>query len=144
MEFRNFLVADTFGIEAPRGKTVRGLKDRHPLVPDVDPCYVFSKQSLLQVLGWWETGPYKPPLYLTGPTGSGKSTLIQQVAARLNIPLVPFPANPHTEPSDLVGHYELVSGNRPSWLARLRLLSKKGTCSCWMRPTFFPPVYRPG
>ena len=68
MELRNFRVADTFGIEAPKGKTVRGLKDRHPLVPDVDPYYVFAKQSLLQVLGWWETRPYKPPLYLTGPS----------------------------------------------------------------------------
>ena len=63
-------------------------------VPDVDPNYVF-REDLVRELAWavWPHDHPKPwhadnwtPCLLAGPKGSGKTSLVLQVAARCNIP----------------------------------------------------------
>jgi cobaltochelatase CobS len=61
------------------------------------------------VLCWLED-PHGDALYLSGPTGCGKSSLVCQTAARLNIPVQPVTAHARLEILDLVGHLALVNG----------------------------------
>ena len=80
-----FAVAETFGVKAPRGLTVEGFSDpTHPQIPVKRP-YVFREQ-LRDVLAFL-ADPAGDGLLLTGPTGAGKTSLVLQVAARLNWPV---------------------------------------------------------
>ncbi|MEW5976403.1 MAG: AAA family ATPase [Acidobacteriota bacterium] len=107
---QNFEIAGTFNIAAPRGLTVKGCAEHSPFVPKIDPNYVFQKEVLRDVLCWLEE-PHGDGLYLSGPTGCGKSSLICQVAARLNIPVQPVAAHSRLEIVELIGHLTLVNGS---------------------------------
>jgi len=54
------------------------------------------------------------PLLLKGPTGCGKSRLVEHMAARLGRPLVTVICHDDTTATDLVGRY-LISGNETVW-----------------------------
>jgi nitric oxide reductase NorQ protein len=54
------------------------------------------------------------PLLLKGPTGCGKSRLVEHMAARLGRPLVTVPCHDDTSAVDLVGRY-LVQGGQTVW-----------------------------
>lgn len=51
------------------------------------------------------------PLYLYGPTGCGKTTLIKQLAARLNYPTFEVTGHGRLEFADLYGHISLQKGS---------------------------------
>jgi cobaltochelatase CobS len=105
-----FGIAETFGIAAPSGMTVIGNASRSRFVPKVDPHYVFRKDILRDVLAWLAE-PSGDGLYLTGPTGCGKSSLICQVAGRLNLPVQRINAHARLEVTDLIGHFTVVNGS---------------------------------
>ena len=67
----------------PTGKAVKGYKETCSYTPSVDPRYIFH-ESARDVVVWFMHD--LDPLYLYGPTGCGKTTLIKQLAARLNYP----------------------------------------------------------
>ena len=79
-----YLVAPTFNIPAPANLMIVGNQETGPFVPTLDPSYVFRKEMLRDVLAWLADSSGEG-LYLFGPTGCGKSSLICQVAARLAI-----------------------------------------------------------
>ncbi len=54
------------------------------------------------------------PLMLKGPTGCGKSRLVEHMAAKLGRPLITVPCHDDTSAVDLVGRY-LVSGGDTVW-----------------------------
>lgn len=54
------------------------------------------------------------PVLLKGPTGCGKSRLVEHMAARLDRPLVTVPCHDDTSAVDLVGRY-LVQGGETVW-----------------------------
>lgn len=54
------------------------------------------------------------PLLLKGPTGCGKSRLVEHMAAKLGRPLVTVPCHDDTSAVDLVGRY-LVQGGETVW-----------------------------
>jgi len=111
MKSKQFSIAKTFGLEGiPEELTTTGFAERTPFVPALDPDYQFRKELLSDVLAWYTLGGIEG-LYLTGPTGSGKSTIITQVAARLNIPVQRVTAHSRLETPELVGHYALVNGS---------------------------------
>jgi cobaltochelatase CobS len=107
---KTFGIAETFGIAAPSGMTVVGNASRSRFVPKVDPHYVFRKEILRDVLAWLSQSS-GDGLYLSGPTGCGKSSLICQVAARLNLPVQLINAHARLEVTDLVGHFTVVQGS---------------------------------
>src|SRR5438876_9029080 len=105
-----FDIASTFAIAAPPGMTIAGYADRSPFVPWIDPNYIFRKSSLQDVLCWLEAS-HGDALYLSGPTGCGKSSLICQVAARLNIPVQPVTAHARLEIPEVIGRLTLLNGS---------------------------------
>lgn len=111
MKTNAFSIAKTFGIEGvPEELTIQGYHEGSPFVPRLDQHYLFRKDLLSDILAWHMLGGTEG-LYLTGPTGSGKSTLVLQVAARLNIPVHRVTAHSRLETPELIGHYALVSGS---------------------------------
>jgi cobaltochelatase CobS len=107
---KKFPIGQTFGISAPAAMTVDGFEDdQHPSIPDVKD-YVFRNEHLRDVLAFI-ANPLGDALYLTGPTGSGKTSLICQVASRLNWPVQQVTCHGRLELNDLIGQFMLVSGS---------------------------------
>ena len=125
MQTKQYSVANTFGISAPNGLYVNGYDEGGPYVPDIDANYVFRREVLRDVLAWLE-GSKGEGLYLTGPTGSGKSSVVIQVAARLNLPLQPVAGNPRLEFADLVGQCQVIGGNTAFCPGPLAIAMKEG------------------
>ena len=106
---QTFPIADTFGIPAPARLTVEGFADAtHPRIP-VRKDYVFRKEPLRDVLAFLGQ-PQGDGLYVTGPTGSCKTSLISQVCARLHWPVQAVTCHGRLELGDLIGQFTLVNG----------------------------------
>jgi len=104
-----FEIAGTFGIPAPQGLQAHGYAEAGPFVPEPIPNYVFRAELLRDWLAWWHLDS-PDGLYLGGPAGCGKSSLLIQAAARLNIPVQRVSAHSRLEWADLIGHYTVVDG----------------------------------
>lgn len=78
----------------------------HPHVPEVDADYVFRPFELFRVLYALITNQR---CYLHGHTGSGKTTLIEQVAARLNWPFMRVNFDSEITRMDLIGRDVLTN-----------------------------------
>ena len=77
------------------------------LVPEVEENYVFQDELSRQVLISLKENE---KVLLVGPTGVGKSTLIEQLAARLNWPVVRVAASGGLTESDLLGEWTVRKG----------------------------------
>ncbi|CAB4158975.1 ATPase, dynein-related, AAA domain containing protein [uncultured Caudovirales phage] len=90
----------------------------HPDVPQEAPTYLFRKSILLPVLRALASG--SECVWAKGNTGSGKTTLFEQIAARLNWPLARVAMDGNVDRSALVGRMNLSSdgngGARSEWL----------------------------
>lgn len=107
---KRFPIGQTFGIAAPAAMTVEGFEDvNHPSIPAMK-GYLFRNEHLRDVLAFI-ANPYGDALYLTGPTGSGKTSLICQIAARLNWPVQQVTCHGRLELNDLIGQFMLVNGS---------------------------------
>lgn len=78
--------------------------------PDINPHYQFRKDSLFSLWIFLEQ-PNNDALYITGPTGSGKTSLVSQYAARVGWPVQEVTGHGRMEMSDLVGFHTLQSAN---------------------------------
>jgi cobaltochelatase CobS len=112
---KNYSIADTFGITAPASMKVEGFEpSQNPYVPK-EKSYVFRKDHLRDVLAFLGS-PNGDGLYLTGPTGSGKTSLLEQVAARLQWGVHAVTGHGRMELNDLLGQYMLVDGGAMQWI----------------------------
>lgn len=75
-------------------------KEENPDVPTVNEHYQFNEETLLPVLWALKTGR---KAWLHGHTGTGKSTLITQVCARLNWPMKRVNFDSEITRMDLIG-----------------------------------------
>lgn len=75
--------------------------------PAVNPNYVFPKEELAQLLAAIEN---REPAYLVGHSGTGKTALVNQVAARLNYNVIQINFDGHLSRSDLIGDWRLIGG----------------------------------
>jgi cobaltochelatase CobS len=103
-------ISEVFGIEAPSSITIEVREAGHPMVPAANPDYVFRKDLLSDILAWMRGASGVDPLYLVGPTGSGKSSLITQVASRLGLPLYVVSCHERMEIPELFGRYVVRNG----------------------------------
>ena len=96
-------VKDTFGFDSKM--VVHGYAERAENVPDIDPDYLFNKETTLSILAGFE---HNRRVMVTGYHGTGKSTHIEQVAARLNWPCVRINLDSHISRIDLIGKDAIV------------------------------------
>ncbi|MBV9528504.1 MAG: cobaltochelatase subunit CobS, partial [Sphingomonas sp.] len=75
-------VRDTFGVESDM--EVPAFSEADERVPDLDPTYVFDADTTLAICAGFARNRR---VMVQGYHGTGKSTHIEQVAARLNWPL---------------------------------------------------------
>ena len=102
-------VRDVFGIDSDM--KVRGFAERTERVPDIDPTYKFDPDTTLAILAGFA---YNRRVMVQGYHGTGKSTHIEQVAARLNWPAVRVNLDSHVSRIDLIGKdaIKLVEGKQ--------------------------------
>lgn len=74
-------------------------------VPDLDPDYLFDKDTTLAILAGFA---YNRRVMIQGYHGTGKSTHIEQVAARLNWPCIRINLDSHISRIDLIGKDAIV------------------------------------
>lgn len=96
-------VRDVFGIDSDMIVPAYSKKDPH--VPDADPDYIFDRQTTLAILAGFA---YNRRVMVAGYHGTGKSTHIEQVAARLNWPCVRVNLDSHVSRIDLIGKDAIV------------------------------------
>ncbi|MGV6875397.1 cobaltochelatase subunit CobS [Pseudochelatococcus sp. B33] len=96
-------VRETFGIDSNLEVPAFAEPDEH--VPDVDPDYLFDRETTLAILAGFARNRR---VMITGYHGTGKSTHIEQVAARLNWPCVRVNLDSHVSRVDLVGKDAIV------------------------------------
>ena len=100
---KEFSVRDTFGIDSDM--TVKGFSATDPHVPPLDPDYLFDHNTTLAILAGFA---FNRRVMIQGYHGTGKSTHVEQVAARLNWPLVRVNLDAHVSRIDLVGKDAIV------------------------------------
>ncbi len=96
-------VRDVFGIDSDMVVPAYSQKNSH--VPETDPDYIFDRQTTLAILAGFA---YNRRVMVSGYHGTGKSTHIEQVAARLNWPCVRVNLDSHVSRIDLVGKDAIV------------------------------------
>ena len=96
-------VRQTFGIDTDM--TVPGFSTGSEYVPDVDDSYVFDHDTTMSILAGFG---HNRRVLVQGYHGTGKSTHIEQVAARLNWPCVRVNLDSHISRIDLVGKDAIV------------------------------------
>ena len=96
-------VRDVFGLDTPL--TVPAFSQRDEHVPEVDSAYRFNHDVTLAILAGFAQDRR---VMVQGLHGTGKSTHIEQVAARLNWPCVRVNLDGHVSRLDLVGRDAVV------------------------------------
>ena len=96
-------VRDAFGIDVDLEVPAYSELESH--VPDLDPDYLFDRETTLAILAGFA---HNRRVMVSGYHGTGKSTHIEQVAARLNWPCVRVNLDSHVSRIDLVGKDAIV------------------------------------
>ena len=94
----DILVRDVFGIDSDM--KVKGFAEASDRVPAIDPTYKFDPDTTLAILAGFA---YNRRVMIQGYHGTGKSTHIEQVAARLNWPAVRVNLDSHISRIDMIG-----------------------------------------
>ena len=96
-------VKQTFGIDSDM--EVDAFSKRNELVPTLDPDYIFDAPTTLAILNGFS---HNKKVFLSGHFGTGKSTHITQVAARLNWPCIRINLDSQISRIDLIGKDAIV------------------------------------
>ena len=84
---------------------VPAFSEPNEYVPNIDPAYKFDKETTLAILAGFS---HNRRVMIQGLHGSGKSTHIDQVAARLNWPCLRINLDSHISRIDLLGKDAIV------------------------------------
>ena len=103
MPDRKISVSDTFGFDSKLEVPAFSQVTEH--VPDLDPDYLFNRETTLAILAGFA---YNRRVMVSGYHGTGKSTHIEQVAARLNWPCIRINLDSHISRIDLIGKDAIV------------------------------------
>ncbi|WP_292054395.1 MULTISPECIES: cobaltochelatase subunit CobS [unclassified Brevundimonas] len=100
---RKATVREIFGVDSDMLVPVFEERDSH--VPEIDPSYQFDPQTTIAICAGFA---FDRRVMVQGYHGTGKSTHIEQVAARLNWPLVRINLDSHVSRIDLIGKDAIV------------------------------------
>ncbi len=96
-------VKQTFGFDSEM--QVNGFSKKNEYVPKIDPDYKFDKDTTIAILAGFS---FNKRVLIQGYHGTGKSTHIEQIAARLNWPCVRVNLDSHISRIDLIGKDAIV------------------------------------
>ncbi|MBM3618491.1 MAG: cobaltochelatase subunit CobS [Alphaproteobacteria bacterium] len=96
-------IRKTFGIDVDGDAPAFSKTSEH--VPAIDPAYVFEPQTTRAILAGFA---HDRKVMVQGYHGTGKSTHIEQVAARLNWPCIRINLDSHISRIDLIGRDAIV------------------------------------
>ena len=96
-------VKQTFGIDSDM--EVLGFTKKNDFVPSIDKDYKFDRDTTLAILSGFN---FNKRVIIHGYHGTGKSTHITQVAARLNWPCIRVNLDSHISRIDLIGKDSIV------------------------------------
>ena len=96
-------VKQTFGIDTDM--EIEAFSEKNEFVPKIDQNYKFDKDTTLAILSGFA---FNKRVLIQGYHGTGKSTHIEQVAARLNWPCVRVNLDSHVSRIDLIGKDAIV------------------------------------
>jgi cobaltochelatase CobS len=96
-------VRQVFGINSDMQVPAYSAAEDH--VPDIDADYIFDRDTTLAILAGFARNRR---VMITGYHGTGKSTHVEQVAARLNWPCIRINLDSHVSRVDLVGKDAIV------------------------------------
>ena len=96
-------VRDVFGLKSDL--RVPAFSEAADHVPELDPTYQFDHDTTLAILAGFA---YNRRVMIQGYHGTGKSTHIEQVAARLNWPCLRINLDSHISRIDLIGKDAIV------------------------------------
>ena len=91
-------VKQTFGIDSDL--EIEAFSKKNEYVPEIDKNYIFDKDTTLAILSGFS---FNKRVLVQGYHGTGKSTHIEQVAARLNWPCIRINLDSHVSRIDLIG-----------------------------------------
>ncbi len=100
---RQVSVREVFGVDSDMLVPQFAEADSH--VPELDPAYKFDPQTTLAICAGLA---FDRRVMIQGYHGTGKSTHIEQVAARLNWPMVRVNLDSHVSRIDLIGKDAIV------------------------------------
>ena len=96
-------VRQTFGLDSDM--QVPAFSEKNDYVPEVDDTYRFDRDTTLAILAGFA---FNRRVMIQGYHGTGKSTHIEQVAARLNWPTIRINLDSHISRIDLIGKDAIV------------------------------------
>jgi cobaltochelatase CobS len=96
-------IREVFGVDSDMMVPAFSTRDSH--VPDLDEAYRFDPQTTLAICAGFA---HDRRVMVQGYHGTGKSTHIEQVAARLNWPMIRVNLDSHVSRIDLVGKDAIV------------------------------------
>ena len=99
-------VKQSFGIDSDM--EVNAFSKKNEFVPEIDKDYKFDRDTTLAILSGFN---YNKKVIVHGYHGTGKSTHITQVAARLNWPCLRINLDSHISRIDLIGKDAIVIKN---------------------------------
>mgnify|MGYP001407471247 FL=1 len=99
-------VKQNFGIDSDM--EVNAFSKKNEFVPEIDKDYKFDRNTTLAILSGFN---YNKKVIVHGYHGTGKSTHITQVAARLNWPCLRINLDSHISRIDLIGKDAIVIKN---------------------------------
>src|SRR5215204_1358231 len=94
---------DVFGVDSDL--EIPAFSEADERVPDLDPAYVFDPDTTMAICAGFARNRR---VMIQGYHGTGKSTHIEQIAARLNWPLIRINLDAHISRIDLVGRDAIV------------------------------------
>jgi cobaltochelatase CobS len=97
------IARDAFGVDSDMEVPGFSLRTEH--VPDIDPAYKFDRETTLAILAGFA---FNRRVMIQGYHGTGKSTHIEQIAARLNWPCIRVNLDSHISRIDLIGKDAIV------------------------------------
>lgn len=99
---KRYKIRETFNMpDASPAAEIPGLEPGLPGVPAVDPHYMFEADRLRQFTMFW-VGGFRA-LMVEGDPAAGKTSFVEQIHARLNVPLHKVPCGPTTDRYALLG-----------------------------------------
>jgi cobaltochelatase CobS len=96
-------LSQTFGIESDM--EIKAFSKKSEYVPEIDKNYKFDRDTTLAILSGFA---FNKRVLVQGFHGTGKSTHIEQVAARLNWPCIRVNLDSHVSRIDLIGKDAII------------------------------------